>query len=1300
MTSLDDLLGDADAVSICSHLIQCYQDEVGLDVLTAPSDDIAPSASFVSQTAGKSTEQVKATVENLSHALLVVKALRHKLVLNNTSDLIKSMDEVDTFLELLNDVTDSVDLMREGIESRYQRPVSLYRALEGNLVCLERICTLQSYVVECMDVLASLRTLSSQVQQLGTSLEDFAALLETSHTLAELIARVSSLQPSEARDVVDHQCQQLKAEVLHRAFEKGVLTLLRRQETPSSDPEADEPVMKRLAVCHHIFRELGAAPACTLRLVDEMVSITEKCLDLRQLLAAGTAHNMWQQFFVSQLAEFMAKYKTGLLALYTFCRSINYRLSDHLDPEEQHLLKASRLLSQPHSVHHDPLEVFAACELYAKRCVGLLQTVFQRLEAQPPAHGRFDVAMLAPQLISIGEGTHAELRRLNIPFNLHAHYFKSVCERYAKEFMANAAERLLPASKSVFAACVRVLHQHGVRSLKGLPPERELQVASDLLHALPADLGLAHVMYEFLDKSHSCETLHRHVLQVAHSALQNVLEVALEVSTEAGSRLLLSDGGSKISLKRPNDAHSANARVHQYVTSFAGVVEPCLLLPLDLESPLFRTVQACKSLPVIARWADDVGATFWHTVSYISSGGCQEFGWFLQQVLTATQHIVKICNFLRENYFDPLVPLGRSRLFRRLATHAIASFVIYAITLWPLEEDDKIALLSVVTELEMALAEILRESLPKLESDYLTSLRRLLYLGDELFATLQSPDFQAACLSLPVDVISLHVLARVVKSPHVPSDVREELARAPVHRFLGDGSTHATLERFRDALLLHRPDQPSPPAYGRRFAEYLQQFGSLEPVHLLRVEVDLAVPRLHAAFDAQHLAEALLVAVQHLELAPVRPELLVLGRVAQLRAVGEDGPRPVDLAQPALHLDVHAAELARLIVVDELEALLVDAARLHDPVELGRLGQVELDHRQLVLLGGAARRVLEHAEAAAHQPELLLHVRVQKKQVLDVLRRDLPGVGGVPRVDALVEYLARALQLAAAVALDELGEVRQVEVVELGPLEERHALFEDAEGRLEVPPVLQVHGEVERDLRRDHLQLHHQVEGRAAGGHRAQVLLQVEAEAPQLDGAVEPLLHVVGARLVPHVHGLPHQLERPLEVLVSEVQLHPRAPHRGQVVYKLEIPLHRLFVHPISAIHVALGLEEPGVRAPELRHPAHGLPRVHCSDGLLVYLLRPLRVAPHELRVVQPVVHVVHVLLQLDVRQQHRPRVDQVLQPVHRDDHLRGGPLRLVPLLGELLQKPRVHVEYRREILHCGHRLQRLLQHMTAAACH
>ncbi|GBE62092.1 conserved oligomeric Golgi complex subunit 5, putative [Babesia ovata] len=828
MARLEDVLVDAEAVGTCNHLLKCYGDDLGVDVLSeAPNIDVA-AASFLSQVAGKSAEQVKTTLDSLNHALLIVSALRHKGVLNNTSDIIKSEEEVNTFLGLLNDVSESVGVLRSDVESRYGHSISLYRALEDDIACLDGICKAQTYVVECMDVLSSLREIKSLTHSLGT-LDEYATLLNTSHKLSEIMSRVAAMQKTDVSNIIFRQCEELKTHVVNLTSDKGINVLIRQPVASGSNETTDESTLKRLSICHYILRELAVAPSYTLRLVDEMVASTGRCIDLDQLLRSGTRDDMWQQFLISQLAEFMAKYKSCLMALHTFCRSVNYRLSEHLSEEEEHILKLCPLLSQPLRKQHDPLEVFAACELYVKRCVGILHTALSHLESQSPASGRFDVAMLAPQLISIGECTHKELCHLNIPFNMHAHYFTVVCERYAKEFMTNTAARMLPASQAAFAACLKVLHQNGVKSFKGLSPDRELQIAAAMVHSVPVDVGLARVMYDFIDKSHSCETLHRHVLEVANSALQNILRAAEDVSTVSGSRLLLSDGGSKISLKRPTDAHCINARIYHYILSFVDVIEPCLVMPMDKESKLYGTVQAFKNLNVIGCWSDDVGATLWHTVSYISSGNTQEFRWQAQQVLTATQNIVKICNFLRENYFDQLVQNGHMRLFRRLATHAIASFVVYALTVWPLAENDKMALLGVVTELEMALAEILKESLPKLESDFLAALRRLLYLGDELYDVIDSPDFQStACLKLPIDVISLHVMTRVVNSDHVSAPMREELLRSPLCQYWGTNSIHTVLDSFRDTMLRYEPSVPCSPMFGKKLAAYLKQFASFE----------------------------------------------------------------------------------------------------------------------------------------------------------------------------------------------------------------------------------------------------------------------------------------------------------------------------------------------------------------------------------------------------------------------------------------------------------------------------------------
>lgn len=823
MAALEELLGDSDALATCKHLLECYKDDSGEDVLQGPEGPATASASFLLEVIGKPTEHVKATLDNLNHALLILKSLRHKAVLSNTGDIIKSLEEANTFVDLLNGASAVLTNIKHEAKGLYGRPISIYRELDRNIVYLERICNVQAYVMECRDVLSTLVALKSETQNLKVTLDDFATLTNVAHAVQTLITKVAKIEKSDLTDIIAKQCAEFKTTVMRVAFDEGLLSLFR---SPKGQAGGDPMFVKMLVICHCIFRELDVAPLLTLRLVDELVADTKASININAILEAeAEARHMWQHVFLSQFSEFMSKYKLFLASLYIFCRASNHRIADHLDESELSILKNCPLLCKEFLAQHDPVEVLAPCELYAKRCVGVLQNVLERLEEGLSYVQHSYIVMLVPQLVSIGEATHKELSHLNIPFNLQLNYFKNICEGYAKEFMVNAAERMIPLSKTTYEKCLKILNAHNVCSWSELSVDREVHLASLLVPDLPTDLSLGHIIYEFLDKSHSCETIHRSVLQIANSALQNVMDASVRMTTVYGSRLMLNDGGNKIALKRPNEAQIMNAKVQQYLMSLVDTIEPCLVTRMDKEAQLFKSIAACRSLKMIDCWAEDVGATLWHAVSYISSGDCQEFRWKAKQVLTASQHIVKICNFLCENYFNPFLKVGRMRLFRKLATHAISAFVIYAITVWPLEEEDKISFLNMVTEIEMALAEVLKESLPKLEAEYLASLRRLIFLGDESLHTLMIPgSHEGAGIRLPDDVISLHIMARVVNSGYLSETDRAEFAKAPLHQFLGATNSHAMLQWFRDAMLLYDPQATYIPMYGGRFAEYLSQF--------------------------------------------------------------------------------------------------------------------------------------------------------------------------------------------------------------------------------------------------------------------------------------------------------------------------------------------------------------------------------------------------------------------------------------------------------------------------------------------
>mmetsp|Transcript_60825 Transcript_60825/g.167050 ORF Transcript_60825/g.167050 Transcript_60825/m.167050 type:complete len:598 (+) Transcript_60825:425-2218(+) len=431
--------------------------------------------------------------------------------------------------------------------------------------------------------------------------------------------------------------------------------------------------------------------------------------------------------------------------------------------------------------------------------------------------------------------------------------------------------------------------------------------------------------------------------------------------------------------------------------------------------------------------------------------------------------------------------------------------------------------------------------------------------------------------------------------------------------------------------------------------------GRLAVAHI--VERLLREGRLHGALDPQHVAERVLVAVRDLEVVPLLPVLGLAPRVGELPSVAEDGARAVDLAQLLLHGGVGQRHLLRLLVRQALDGDLVDLAGARDTVVALGLFDVEHVHVELLLVRHGPRRAVVHAHRVAHEAVLLLE--------LGVFEVELRGAVGGALGHGLLEEVARALELGAAVPRDELVEVAVPEGLDVRPVEGGDALLEDGEALLEVLVLLQERRVVEHDLRRGDPELEHAVVRGFGRLDRSQGLLEIEVEGPDLDalvhalGARHPLHHGVALARAARLHHPPpphreawlsrgplHNRQRRLVRLRGTVgvallgghlglpQLHltPRAEDRREVVDGLVLHGTRLLQDLTAAVNVAVGLIELSKAQPERVGLAGRMLRVDGLDGLgegLDHVARVVRVLV-QLDALVPLGHVVRVLAQQD----------------------------------------------------------------------
>lgn len=125
--------------------------------------------------------------------------------------------------------------------------------------------------------------------------------------------------------------------------------------------------------------------------------------------------------------------------------------------------------------------------------------------------------------------------------------------------------------------------------------------------------------------------------------------------------------------------------------------------------------------------------------------------------------------------------------------------------------------------------------------------------------------------------------------------------------------------------------------------------------------------------------------------------------------------------------------------VRTFQSTLVDGPCGWETIVLRRFRNVDCEHLKLILIRHHLRPAVQNRHRALRQAVLLLELRVHQEQRLAELGRTL--------LERLLEEVARALELGAAVALDELGEVDVPELEGDGEGEELDAAFVDLRAR-------------------------------------------------------------------------------------------------------------------------------------------------------------------------------------------------------------------------------------------------------------
>ncbi|UKJ87648.1 hypothetical protein MACJ_000086 [Theileria orientalis] len=775
---VEQLLSDNDASQTCQKLLECYLKDKQLNLLDL-QESIRSSNSFVSHTIKNGTQGIKKELDDLNHAIFVVDSLLNKNVINYTTEIIQSFQEINEYMGKLSDISSDLEDLNERMGSKYKNILLLYNSVESDTASLEKLRKVYLYSLECRKLILFLKSLHKRTSYLKSSVRDFLEMLLISHKCMRCLDRIYSLEKTEALLKLIRYCEDLKNCILKKVYNNAIVPLFEwNNNQNSATVDLPRDLEKRLVISQVIYKELSVSSKIMLELVENMIYEAAATINIKEVTSEHN-YREWQGILISQISEFLLKYVRNQKSIYHICRSTRHSLPEKIDKNERELL-SSYLETY---VHEDEKEPYSLCELYTKRCVGVLHSTMSALNKEGE---RYDVVMLAPQLISLGDTMHAELNGVKITFNMHRYYFKTLCEEYAKSFVSVAAKKIIPVSKMSFLNCIRALPtlESSPTQTGGNAPNQ----AGLMLMNLPVDNELWTVLQEFLEKSKMCPALFKQICAIAASGLETVFANIAQVRSPQGCKLSLSDGGSKITLLKPNDAQILNARLFEYTHAIVHGIERKLLHLIPEDSPLLRVLDYGRSIPLIGSWAEDVASTVWHTASYISLDN-QEFNWTCSQVSVASRNIVKILNFLKESYFEPLIPLGKYELLQGFASTTVASFLIYAVTIWPLSDEEKLTLMNSSTEFEFTLSEILQAKLPRNESENLSFFRRLIFLSDGELYQMYSEE---AC-AMPRDVLLLHMTCRLLRDNGVKD--------RQLFKHMNFTNVHFMLQSFRTSLV-------------------------------------------------------------------------------------------------------------------------------------------------------------------------------------------------------------------------------------------------------------------------------------------------------------------------------------------------------------------------------------------------------------------------------------------------------------------------------------------------------------------
>ncbi|KAK2197076.1 hypothetical protein BdWA1_000073 [Babesia duncani] len=751
-----DLLKDEAAAKTCKDLLEysnldaVFYDENDLDNTCKVLKVTMPSPSLIAAT-GKGHRNMRVMLDALSHAALVVESHMQKQVLGVGDEIVATLVNSARCMDLLQRAHCKVAATKNCRLETCQAIISAFNKIESQTGTMRRLHEILIYCMDLKIILHQLQEASSQWRVLANCnlFGDYGDFVKFACKLGKAMNLLSSLDNTDLKHSLNAKCQSLLDAVIREILNCGVWPCIRNTNWTLE-------MERQLEISIMALRHLQVYSTAMLQVVDTLVRQTSETIDLKALKSRDSESKL--QLVVSYASEYMATYCANLNGLEKIVLHSNPHVNEFGDVIIKDAVEKIIPVAQD---KEDP------CELYTRRCVTLLGGSISHLtESIEGLH------MLAPVLISLG---YDMIPQEN--FQARALYFKLVCQDLAKAFLADVADRIMNPAQAAFRDALDLLQSGQSTDV----------LASQLLVLIPSNLN-AKVMREYLDQSGACPILCERTAEIVAAGLQCILVSIKTLATRGGLKLVLNDGSTKVILKPPSDAHRLNAALHELTRSLLDNIEPCAT-SLSACTKLQQVIREAKEIELIQQWVDNIADTLWHTASYIG-----EKTWTAQQVVTVSQHILRIITVMRQLYMEPLLFSSSSEILERLCKEAVLIITLYTVLVWPMEDSDKVTLGHAAADVEFEILEMVsspRES----QTASLDAIRRLVLLGDEEVFDLIKTKAHAQQLGLDPRALALHLVCRLVATlPQPPQEsLYMHLGYESIHAMLRNLNTHGNL---------------------------------------------------------------------------------------------------------------------------------------------------------------------------------------------------------------------------------------------------------------------------------------------------------------------------------------------------------------------------------------------------------------------------------------------------------------------------------------------------------------------------